>query len=544
ALGQAHRHGIVHRDLKPGNVMLARAGGAIHAKLLDFGVAKLLSQPSATTDIGASGLTVSGVIIGTPRYMAPEQLEARAVDHRADIFAFGAMLFEMLVGRPAFEGQSTASIVAAVLTHHPATVSTVRVGIPPTLDRVVKKCLSKNPDERWQSADDLASELKWIAESDPTSVSQSARPARRSALWWMLATTGMAAVAVLGTWLATRADPPARYRLTLVPPEGSTLVPGQPAVVSPDGRQVALVITEASGITRLYVRNLATAEIRAVEGTDQPTWPFWSPDARSLGFFADGKLKTIDVATGTVRTIADAPLGRGASWSRDDIIVFSAFNQDRLYRMSAFGGEKAPVTTIDAAHEFAHMFPEFLPDGRHFLYRVQSGDESIAGVYIGSLDGTIRRRLVATNGHAVFAAPGYLVFNRDTTVLAQAFDTTDLELDGDPFVVTSAAPVFLGRSLLSASTNGLLVTTSAPIELSLAWYDRAGREVAELGEYSNNPHTPELSPDGTRVLMSMQRDLWLIDAAGGAPSRITFDGADDEFGHWWPDGRSIVWASN
>ncbi|MGH9238523.1 MAG: protein kinase domain-containing protein [Vicinamibacterales bacterium] len=540
ALGRAHAHGIVHRDLKPANIALTRDAGG-HAKLLDFGVAKLLSPASTIDGRGHAGATAAGGIVGTPRYMAPEQLEGAAVDHRADIFAFGAVLFEMLTAQPAFEGQSTASIIAAVLTHHPAAVSTRRTGVPPALDRVVRKCLAKDPNERWQSADDLASELKWIGESD--GAVQAAPPdTRRRRLWWTGAAVAAAAIAGVAALVFTRADTADRsYRLSLVPPNGGTFVPGQPPMISPDGTTVALVVTDAAGRTRLHLRTLATGDDRAIDGTDQATLPFWSPDSTSLGFFAEGRLKTVDLGTSAIRTIADAPLGRGASWSRDNQIIFTPFNQDRLYLVSAFGGQTSPITTVDPTREFGHGFPEFLPDGRHFLYFSQSGRRDVAGTWVASLEGGPPRRLVAA-GRAVLAPPNHLLFARGTSIFAQRFDVSRLELEGEPFFVT-AAPGFLGRTLASVSTTGVLVAAGGRVQLRLALYDRAGREVRDLGEYAENPHTPILSPDGSRALLSFQADLWVVDINRGVLTRLTTTSGDDGFASWSPDGRDAIFAS-
>jgi eukaryotic-like serine/threonine-protein kinase len=544
ALGRAHACGVVHRDLKPANIVMTRDAGG-RAKLLDFGVAKLLSSP-ATEGRGGSAhaATATGLLVGTPRYMAPEQLEGGAVDHRADIFAFGAVLFEMLTGRPAFEGHSTASIIAAVMTHHPVTVSTVRTGVSPALDRVVKKCLAKDPAERWQSADDLASELKWITESGATALTAPKKAGRRR-FWWIAAALTVTTIAAVATLVFTRVDPPDRsYRLSLVPPDGGTFVPGQPPIISPDGTTVVLVVTDAAGKTRLHLRTLATGDDRALDGTDQAIHPFWSPDGRSLGFFGDGKLKTLDLASGAIREIADAPLGRGASWSRDDQIVFTPFNQDRLYRVSALGGQPAPVTSIDPRREFGHWWPEFLPDGKHFFYQVTGVVPDVGGTYIGSLDNAASTRLRGTGSRPVFAAPNHILFTRGTSIFAQRFDLNRLVLEGEPFFVTSAAPGYLGRTQMSVSNTGVLVAASGSIPLRLALYDRSGRELRNLGEYVGNPHTPELSPDGTRALLSHQGDIWVVDINRAVLTRLTSTNGDDGWGAWSPDGRDALFASS
>ena len=544
ALGRAHAHGIVHRDLKPANIIITRSGG--RAKLLDFGVAKLWSPAAAGFGHQTAGLTAEGVIVGTPRYLAPEQIEGAAVDGRTDVFAFGAVLLEMLTGRPAFDGRSTASIIAAVLAHHPAPASSTRTGVSPALDRVVQKCLAKNPDERWQSADDLASELKWIGESHAADAGETKQVARHRGLVWALGAAAVLSIAALVAVVARPRTPQQTYRLSLTPPDGATLVPGQPLIVSPDGATVAMVATDAAGKTRLHLKTLATGEVRAIEGTDQPTWPFWSPDGTSLGFFAEGKLKTLDLMTGAIRAIADAPLGRGGSWNRNDQILFAAFNQDRLYRVPASGGSPTAVTTINPGREFAHMWPVFLPDGVHFLYHVTSGDPKVGGVYLGSLNAAPPRRLFAAGGDtgsATFAPPDHILFTRGGSVFAQRFDVNRLTLDGEPSFVTSATPVFLGRSLVSASATGTVVASHGSMQFRLALLDRAGRELRNLGDYQS-PHSPQLSPDGTRALLSLQGDEWIIDIARGVMTRLTSTSGDDGFGFWSGDGRSVLFASN
>jgi eukaryotic-like serine/threonine-protein kinase len=550
-LATAHRKGIVHRDLKPGNIMLM-SGASGHVKLLDFGLAKLgaVEPDLAASESPSRNLTARGVVAGTPRYMAPEQVEARATDPRSDIFALGAVLYEMLAGRPAFDGASTAAIIAAVLRHDPDPLSTTRPNVPPALDRLIKRCLAKDPEQRWQSADDLASELRWIAEVGPNGFGASTKATSPPRLWWSL-TAAAAALLVVATsvvsWFSG-ADPPRvqPYRLSLLPPAGATIVTGQPPVISPDGTRVALVITESSGRTRLYLHNLASGEAAALEGSDQGILPFWSPDSQSLGFFAGGAIKTIDLATGTARTVADAPLGRGASWSRDGVILFAPFNQDRLYRVPARGGEVAPVTSVDRAREFGHWWPKFLPDGKHFLYRVQSGDPAVIGVYVASLDSPTGRRLplVPADGDAVFDRRGYLLFTQGTSLMGQSFDASRLVPVGEPFSIAASAPAFNGQSLLSVSNAGVVVATAGPSDRLLTWHDLAGQVLQSVSARPTLALGVALSRDGARALVADQADVWLFDLSRGVPIRLTSARGDDGFVIWSADEKQAIFASN
>ena len=361
----------------------------------------------------------------------------------------------------------------------------------------------------------------------------------RSLLVAGLAAGLMLVAAATRVFWAEATTPP--IQLSLLPPgENSNFVPEQPPVISPDGTQVALVVAEPSGGNRLYLYTMKTGDVRLVSGTDLATWPFWSPDSRSIGFFSKGKVKAVNLVNGASWVIADAPLGRGASWSRDDIVVFSAYNHDRLYRVSAFGGAVTAATSIDRQREIGHWWPYFLPDGRHFLYTVRSDIEGVGGVYLGSLTGD-SRVLKETNGNGVFAEPGFLLFARGNTLMGQVFDQRRLQLDGDPFVVAPVTPVYLARSQFSVSTTGVLVATSGSPRYALTWHDRNGRE-RSLGEF-NHPANIALSKDATQVLVADGSDLELLDLDSGVVSRLTSDPAREDFGLWSWDGRDVLYFS-
>ena len=378
ALDRAHRAGIVHRDLKPGNVMLTKSG----AKLLDFGLAKT-SAPAAD---GASmlpttlaELTAAGVILGTFQDMSPEQLEGKETDARSDIFAFGAVLYEIIIGRKAFDADSAPRVMAAILTLHPPQISTLQPAAPPALERVITRCLAKDPDERWQSAYDLKAELQWIAEGAaqpraPIALSKSGA-GMRERLAWVTAAVGILTAAVLAVLnFSTTREPPRLLKLSVPrPPIAESNVV---TAISPDGRSIVYAAGADVHNGQLWIRRLDSVAMHALPGTEGATAPFWSPDSRFVGFFARGKLKTIEIGTSTEygrpNTLCDAPVGRGGAWSRDGMIVFSPNIEEAIYRVPAAGGQASPVTTLKRERrQTSHRWPDFLPDGRHFLYWVR-----------------------------------------------------------------------------------------------------------------------------------------------------------------------------
>src|SRR5215470_3588648 len=397
ALDKAHRAGIVHRDLKPANIMLTRTG----AKLLDFGLAKLLgTHPEA--DLAAQSnlltermsLTGEGTIVGTFQYMAPEQLEGGQVDARTDIFAFGAVLYEMITGRKAFSGKSRVSLIGAILRDDPPSISTIQPMSPPALDHVVKTCLAKEPDERWQTADDLMRELRWIAESGSEAATRgpvTSGGKNRERLAWIAATATLLVALVAALLVIARLrEPPVDtgvVRLTI--PAPNLIAVYSSFAISPDGRRLAFTGTDSSGKPRLWVRQLDSLTPQPLPETDGAGYPFWSPDGRFIGFFAGGKLKKIDVSGGSPQTLCEAPNSRGGTWNRDGVIVFAPRTTSALYRVSAAGGDPAPLTTLDQASEASHRWPQFLPDGRHYLYLSR---QERSGIYLGSLDSKETRR--------------------------------------------------------------------------------------------------------------------------------------------------------
>ncbi|MGB7217941.1 MAG: protein kinase [Vicinamibacterales bacterium] len=574
ALAAAHRVGITHRDLKPGNVMLTKAG----SKLLDFGLAKTAASAVATTTLSAlptegPGLTAQGTILGTFQYMAPEQLEGHDAGGRTDIFAFGAVVYEMLTGRKAFEGKSHASLIAAIMHADPPPVSTLQPLTPPALDRIVKKCLAKDPDERWQGAKDLHDELKWIVENAgaasgaPTSRSMNATQAgsrtNRERLAWTVAAVLMLATVALGAavyLLRLSVDTPT-YRVSIVPPEGGSLSaaapPGNRFALSPDGRRIVFVGTDASGKRRLWVRSLDSLDAQPLAGTEIGDSPFWSPDSRSIAFHDGNKLKRIDASGGSIFTVADVVGGGGGTWGQDDVILFSPTVTSPISRVSASGGTVTPVTTIDASGgDQRHFYPYFLPDGRHFLYlaigATPRGPRDARAVYVGSLIPSEKPKLLLEGGSNAMYAQGHLLFIRDATLMAQPFDIGRLELTGEAEPLVERIALGGGTGQIGAhavSTNGVLAYQSdtRDIRSQLTWFDRSGKPLSTVGEITDQMAL-SMSPGGARATASLldaagNRDLWIYDLARGLRTRFTTDPGDEVRAIWSPDGNRIIFSS-
>ena len=558
ALAAAHKQGIVHRDLKPGNVVVTKTG----AKVLDFGLAKLRDEGIADAT-RTTALTSQGTMLGTVQYMAPEQLEGKPVDHRADLFAFGALLHEMLTGKRAFEGQSHASVIASILKEDPRPVSQFAPATPAALDRVVKSCLAKDPDERWQSAGDLARELRWIAEpgSAAAAVAPAVTPAPRSqrerVAWILVAATSIVAVTAMAL-LATRPrstapqGKPSRFSIGSFP--NATLLPdGVNARISPDGRTLGLLASSTTGAVSLWLRPLESLEATAIAGTEAGSLPFWSPDGRYLGFFGNNKLRKAPLAGGSPEILCTVGSGRGASWGSKGVIVFAPESAGPLYRVSENGGEVTQVTALDAARkETGHRWPWFLPDGKHFLFVTLPAKQGNFDVFAGSIESKERKLLLAASSAPIYAEPGYLIYMRDNTMVAQRFDPGRLATIGEP-VSLGAAPApsgWTGGPVVSASNNGVLMRwgTGLPNTI-LQWYDRTGKPAGEIPMPAGRHEELRLSPDGKR-LATVRRssvaagDIWLVDLDHPAPSRFTFGPSFNYNLAWSPDGSRMAFASD
>jgi serine/threonine protein kinase len=556
ALDGAHRQGIVHRDLKPGNIMLTQSG----AKLLDFGLAKL-RQPESDAGGGLSGLatqdqslTGAGTILGTFQYMAPEQLEGKDTGARTDIFAFGAVLYEMATGKKAFGGESRASLISAIMSSEPEAMSELQPMTPPALEHVVKRCLAKDPEERWASAHDVMLELKFIVEgtfqAGIVGVAVAARTGRER-LGWLVAGVLLLTVLVLsGIAYFNRPQSDIHtVKVAVLPPPEATSAP-QDLSISPDGNHLAFVTSTSEGKNKLWVRSLDSLESKPLSGAEGGSYPFWSPDSRYIGFFADGKLKKIEARGGLPQTLSDANNGLGGTWSSDGVIVFTPAPTRILYRVSAAGGEATPVTALNKERqENSHRWPQFLPDGHHFLFFARSPREEDSGIYLGSLGSRAVRRLLIAD-HAVYVQPGFLLYVREGALMALPFDAADLRITGDaiPIAVNVGASGPNTPAAFTISGNGVLAYGSESAQLAqLTWYDRNGVRLGAVGPkrfYRDLSLSRDEKQVAVDILDTTHWDIWLLEFARGITSRVTSDSSFDMNPVWSADGNRIVFNSN
>jgi Tol biopolymer transport system component len=578
ALAVAHQHGIIHRDLKPGNVMLTKQGtgqaGVPHAKLLDFGLAKSAS-PVATS--GGSllpttppqAVTAQGAILGTIQYMAPEQIEGGLVDARSDIFALGSVLYEMLTNRHAFEGKTQASVMAAILEREPAPVSTLAPRAPTLVEAMVRKCLAKNPDERWQSAADLATALRWTVGGAFTVTGEAIAPPvdprhghrRRVSRSAVVATIAVAAFVAGGVlawrFLSTTLVPAPTTRFELQPPPNAMWSPAPVSSIaqlalSPDGQRLAFVASARRGRSQIWIRPLNDVQAQALAGTEGASFPFWSPDSRFIAFFADGKLKKVETNGGRPQTLGDAPSGRGGTWGPDGVIVFTPTPSQGLFRAAAEGGAVTPVTMPEETGGITHYWPQFLPGGRRVIFYQRSARAESQGVYVVDLQTQTVVRVLSHDGKVVHV-PRYLLLVRDGMLFAQAFDDRQLQVIGEPVRIADSVGSFgstFGDAAVTAAPTGVLV--HGPILLlttALQWRDRSGAitaTVAPPGVY----RSPRLSSDERTLALTLvdqplmsQPDIWTLDLIRGTPTRLTSDPRNDWFAVWSPDDSRIFFGS-
>ena len=549
ALEAAHEKGIIHRDLKPANIKLTGDG---KVKVLDFGLAKAFASDQAPVDptnspTATMSSTRAGVILGTAGYMSPEQARGLAVDKRSDIWSFGCVVYELLSGAPAFPGDTVADLVAAVMTRDVELDK-----IPEHLRPAIAKCVRRDPRQRWRDIGDVRMALE---EATPNHD----RPAVKSRVSWMAGAGVLLAGLLLGMLLMKLLRPaiePPMLQLQIAPPPGEAFSRRGDAAISPDGRMIAFVATSHE-VPKLWIRRLDSTTARELAGTEAAESPFWSPDSRSLGFFAAGKLQRIDLGGGLPQALASIPQLRGAAWSPDGTIVFATSALGGLRRIAAVGGFAAELTKLDSASgEISHRWPQFLPDGKRFLFYLRGSKPNLSGIYASSLDRPREKTLVvesATAGRfcpALGPHPGYLLWVRGGGVVAQPFDPGSGELSGRPTQLPGAEDVPLNGIVnladFSIASDGKLLLNTGGDRYQLAWFNREGKVVSTL--LNQDPYfSVRLSPDGGRIAMTISdpsgnRDLWLLELGRGVKSRLTTGKVVVGIA-WSPDGQRIVFAN-
>ena len=584
ALDRAHRAGIVHRDLKPGNVFLcsrgptsARARSAADAprasrgryggedvtvKLLDFGLAARTTAAHPQALDASLGTTMAPSLVatrpsttpsasgfGTVQYMAPEQLDGDAGDHRTDIFAFGCVLYEMLAGRKAFEGASASTVIAAIMNSEPPSIAALQ-SAHPLLDHVLRRCLEKDRDRRWQNIGDVTGELSWMVDhpmAAPVAAAPQGRLSRVGRVAMTLALVlAMGAVAMGVRALRGRGAAPdlptLRFEVSTAPTDDQSMA------LSPDGTEIAFVANQ-NRVPVLWVRSLDATENRALPGTEGARFPFWSPDGRSIGFFADDKLKRIDVAGGMSLVVADAPNARGGTWNTDGVILFAPGVNAPIVRVPARGGPAESVTQVNAGSGSAHRLPQFLPDGKRFLFSSTLGTADTNGVYLGSLDKTPPVRLLPGDSAGRFAAPDKLVTIRQGALQAYSFNAASGVVQGEPVVIAQGFGGASANSVFATSDTGMLAYRAGTAQRrQLAWVSRQGAVLREIGEPETDfIASPELSADEQSVVVFLQRtgnnDIWVIELARNLARRITDSPPANAHPLWDPDGQHVVFNS-
>jgi len=562
ALEAAHDAGIVHRDLKPGNVML-RPDGVV--KVLDFGLAKGAAAADSNPELSNSPTlthlaTGMGVILGTAGYMSPEQARGRGVDRRTDIWSFGCVLYEMLTGQQLFAGETVSDTIARILEREPDW-SAIPAAVPEKIRDLMRRCLEKDARKRRRDIGDARIELEEVVAAR-TSRSRSAasgidigKPAARASspiLPWAVAVLALAIAAFALMRPRSAAQPVGR--LSVTEPDGASLDgDAVDCSLSPDGRALVFVAADSSGNVQLWLRPIGSLDGRPIPGTDNAVKPFWSPDSRWIGFFADGKLKKMRLPGGSAETVCDAPNGRGGTWSARGTIVFVPSGEGPAFAVSAAGGEPRQVTALDSTHhEISHRFPCFLPDGRHFLYVVLPAGPRAFQLMAGSVDGGKPKPVAVVDTAPVYAEPGYLVYMRDRNLVAQPFDAGSLAFKGDPITLpdTPGASQTTGYRTATASTNGMLAYMNGTVTNNkLTWFDRAGHVTGVVPVPAAQYQIPSLSHDERRVALDRvaspnETDIWIVDLVRGVPTRFTFGPRQNSFAAWSPDDRRIAFESN
>ena len=558
-LEYAHERGVIHRDLKPANVKIAREGAV---KLLDFGLARALEGETTAGDISSSPTisrlaTQAGIVLGTAAYMSPEQAKGKLVDRRTDIWAFGCVLYEMLSGKLAFDGETVTDVLAAVVRAEPDW-SQLPTTTPDGIRELLRRCLKKDATQRLQAIGDARIAIDEI--QDPVEMLRRAQvpPAQpwRRVLTWVAAIV-LSLIAAISTYIFRSPNPPHAIVSEISAPQNTNFVLtgnfGGPAVISPDGQRLAFIAAGSDKQQRLWVRQLSATTGQPLEGTEGATFPFWSPDSRSVGYFANGNLNRIDTTGGPPSAIADALQGRGGTWGPDGTILYAPAVTGPIYRVAVSGGAPQAVSNLSTARlETTHRWPQFLPDGKHFLFLARGTTQQSSATYVASVNGGEPKQLAHSETSAVYAAPGYLLFVRQGTLMAQRFDPKNITLIGDAMALANnvEANFTVWRGTFAASDNGALVYRehTASQNLRLLWFDRTGKQIGETGA-PGDYGTLSLSPDGRRLAVTVRDktgglNLWVYDLLRGISTRLTFSTGTNGQPAWSADGRSIAFVSD